>query len=229
MHQVTRRFLVAAALVATLPLQATAQSGAGKITTLVVHPSSGIKTLAELVAKGKEKNAQLNFATFGPGSSPHFYGSLFEKLTQVSAMPIAYKGSGDAAKDMLAGRIDYMFDSMTTALPNVKADKLVALAITSPERSALLPDVPTLKELGYGAANLDFWLTLQVPAKTPPETVQALRQAVSKAVQDPDYQKNVAARGVENLYVAPDRLDAFFISETAKWRDTALSIGIKAE
>ncbi|GAA3989721.1 tripartite tricarboxylate transporter substrate binding protein [Comamonas faecalis] len=196
---------------------------------LVVHPSAGIKTLAELVAKGQQKNARLNFATFGPGSSPHFYGTLFQKLTQVVAEPIAYKGSGDAAKDMLAGRIDYMFDSMTTALPNAKADKLVALAITSPERSALLPDVPTLKELGYGAANLDFWLTLQVPAKTPPEIVQALRQAVSKAVQDPQYQKNVAARGVVNLYVAPDQLDAFFTSETAKWRDTALSIGIKAE
>ena len=196
---------------------------------LVVHPSSGIKTIAELVAKGKQKNAQLNFATFGPGSSPHFFGTLFEKLTQVAATPIAYKGSGDAAKDMLAGRIDYMFDSMTSAIANVKAEKLVALAITSPQRSALLPDVPTLKELGYAAADVNFWLMLQVPAKTPPEIVTALRQAVSKAVQDPEYKQNVAARGVENLYVAPERLDAFVASETKKWRDTALSIGIKAE
>lgn len=170
-----------------------------------------------------------DMATFGPGSSPHFYGTLFQKATQVAAEPIAYKGSGDAAKDMLAGRIDYMFDSMTTAIANVKAEKLVALAITSPQRSPLLPDVPTLKELGYGAADVNFWLTLQVPAKTPTEMVAALRQAVSKAVQDPEYKHNVAARGVENLYVAPERLDAFFVSETKKWRDTALSIGIKPE
>ena len=88
---------------------------------------------------------------------------------------------------------------------------------------------PRLKELGYGAADVNFWLTLQVPAKTPPEMVAALRQAVSKAVQDPEYKHNVAARGVENLYVAPERLDAFFVSETKKWRDTALSIGIKPE
>lgn len=196
---------------------------------LVVHPSSGIKTIAELVAKGKQKNAQLNFATFGPGSSPHFYGTLFEKLTQVAAVPIAYKGSGDAAKDMLAGRIDFMFDSMTTAIGNVKAEKLVALAITSPQRSALLPDVPTLKELGYSAADVNFWLMLQVPAKTPPEILTALREAVSKAVQDPEYKKNVAARGVENLYVAPEQVDAFVSSESKKWRDTALSIGIKPE
>ncbi|HQQ69757.1 MAG TPA: tripartite tricarboxylate transporter substrate binding protein [Alicycliphilus sp.] len=324
MHQVTRRAWLAAALAATLPLQALAQQGAGKITTLVVpfaaagptdfmarllarplgrelggqviidnrpgasgnigtkqvmaakpdgltlvhttiamqavnplmypeqdfnpgrdlvpvgvtgalpnvlvvHPSSGIKTAAELIAKGKAKNARLNFATFGPGSSPHFYGTLFEKTTQVAAEAIAYKGSGDAAKDMLAGRIDFMFDSMTSAIANVKAEKLVALAITSPQRSPLLPDVPTLKELGYGAADVNFWLMLQVPAKTPPEIVTALRQAVSRAVQDPEYKHSVAARGVDNLYVAPEKLDAFVASETRKWRDTALSIGIKAE
>mgnify|MGYP002078746298 FL=1 len=196
---------------------------------LVVHPSSGIKTLAELVAKGRQKDVQLNFATFGPGSSPHFYGMLFEKTTQVAAEPIAYKGSGDAAKDMLAGRIDFMFDSMTTAIANVKAGKLVALAITSPQRSALLPDVPTLKELGHGGVDVNFWLALQVPARTPPEIVSALRQAMSRAVQDPEYKQGVAARGVENLYVAPEQLDAFFASETRRWRDAALSIGIKAE
>lgn len=196
---------------------------------LVVHPSSGIKTAAELIAKGKAKNARLNFATFGPGSSPHFYGTLFEKATQVAAEPIAYKGSGDAAKDMLAGRIDFMFDSMTSAIANVKAEKLVALAITSPQRSPLLPDVPTLKELGYGAADVTFWLMLQVPAKTPPEIVTAMRQAVSRAVQDTEYKQSVAARGVDNLYVAPEKLDAFVVSETKKWRDTALTIGIKAE
>lgn len=196
---------------------------------LVVHPSSGIKTAAELIAKGKAKNARLNFATFGPGSSPHFYGTLFEKATQVAAEPIAYKGSGDAAKDMLAGRIDFMFDSMTSAIANVKAEKLVALAITSPQRSPLLPDVPTLKELGYGAADVNFWLMLQVPAKTPPEIVTAMRQAVSRAVQDTEYKQSVAARGVDNLYVAPEKLDAFVASETKKWRDTALTIGIKAE
>lgn len=324
MQQVTRRALMAAVLVATLPLQAVAQQGTGKITTLVVpfaaagptdfmarllarplgreletqvvidnrpgasgnigtkqvmaskpdgltlvhttiamqainplmypdqdfnpardlmpvgvtgalpnvlvvHPGSGIKNLADLIARGRQKNVRLNFATFGPGSSPHFYGTLFEKTTQVSAEPIAYKGSGDAAKDMLAGRIDYMFDSMTSAVANVKAEKLVALAITSPQRSPLLPDVPTLKELGYGTADVNFWLMLQVPAKTPPEIVKALRQTVSKAVQDPEYKQNVAARGVENLYVPPEQLDAFVASESKKWRDTALSLGIKAE
>ena len=196
---------------------------------LVVHPDSGIKTVAELVKKGKEKDAELSFATFGPGSSPHFYGSLLEKTAGISAMPIAYKGSGNAITDMLAGRIDFMFDSMTTSITHVQANKLVPLAITSSQRSPLLPDVPTLKETGYGDVDVNFWFALQVPAGTPPETVTRLRQAIAKAVQDPEYRKSVAARGVENFDVAPEQLDDFVKADTQKWRETAQSIGIKAE
>lgn len=280
MHQLTRRAWVAAVLAATLPLQAAAQSGAGKTATLVVpfaaggpsdfiarllarplgremgaqviidnrpgasgnigakqvmaskpdgltlvhttiamqavnplmypdqdfnpsrdlvpvgitgalpnvlvvHPSSGIKTIAELVAKGRQKNVQLNFATFGPGSSPHFYGMLFEKTTQVAAEPIAYKGSGDAAKDMLAGRIDFMFDSMTTAIANVKAGKLVALAITSPQRSALLPDVPTFKELGIDGLEFHTFLGFFGPKNLPKEMAQEFNAALRKVLAEP--------------------------------------------
>ncbi len=196
---------------------------------LVVHPESGIKTVEDLVKKGKKNGAQLSFATFGPGSSPHFFGSLLEKAADISAMPIPYKGSANAITDMLAGRIDFMFDSMTTSVTQVKADKLVPLAITSSNRSALLPDVPTLKETGFGDVDVDFWFTLQVPSKTPPDLVAKLRHAIDKAVQDPTYRQSVAARGVENFYVAPANLDTFMSSDTKKWREAALSIGIKAE
>lgn len=196
---------------------------------LVVHPDSGIKTVEALIKKGKEDGAELSFATFGPGSSPHFYGSLLKQTANISTLPVAYKGSGNASTDMLAGRIDFMFDSMTTSLPQIKAGKLVPLAITSAKRSALLPDVPTLKETGYGDVDVNFWFTLQVPATTSPEIVAKLRQAIDKAVQDPQYRQSVAARGVENFYVAPSELDAFVAADTKKWRETAQSIGIKAE
>lgn len=211
------RDLIAVGITAALP------------NVLVVHPDSGIKTVADLIKKGKTGKADLSFATFGPGSSPHFYGSLLRKTAAMSAVPIAYKGSGSAITDMLAGRIDFMFDSMTTAVTYVKAQKLVPLAITSAKRSALMPDVPTLKETGYGDVELDFWFALQVPAKTPPEIVAKLRQAISKAVQDPEYRQSVSARGVENLYVAPDKIHDFVVADTKKWRDTAQAIGIKAE
>lgn len=196
---------------------------------LVVHPDSGIKTVEELVKKGKQEGGDLSFATFGPGSSPDFFGSLLKKTTNITSTAIAYKGSGSASTDMLAGRIDFMFDSMTTSLPQIKAGKLVPLAITSSTRSPLLPEVPTLKETGYGDVDVNFWFTLQVPATTPPELVAKLRQAIDKAVQDPEYRQSVAARGVENFYVAPSELDAFITSDTKKWRETAQSIGIKPE
>ncbi|MDM9558305.1 Bug family tripartite tricarboxylate transporter substrate binding protein [Bordetella petrii] len=194
---------------------------------LVVHPESGVKTIEELVAKGKQ--TELTYATFGPGTSPHIYGELLRGLTGIKAIPIAYKGSGNAKADMLAGRIDFMFDSMTTAVTTVEAGQLLGLAITSQERSALLPDVPTLKEKGYGRLNLNFWFVLQVSSKTRPEVVQRLRVAVAKAAQNPAYRKGVAERGVDTFTVPADQVERFVREDTAVWRDAVVEMGIKAE
>lgn len=196
---------------------------------LVVHPDSGIDSVEELVEKGKNSDAGLNFATFGPGSSPHFYGSLLKNSTGIDAEPIAYKGSASAITDMLAGRLDFTFDSMTTSLPHIKAGKLKGLAITASERSELLPDVPTLKETGYGDVEPTFWFALQAPKGMKPETLARLREAVYQAVQDPAYINNVTPRGVKSLVVAPSELDEFMKSETAYWKQAANSIGIKPE
>ncbi|WP_459616116.1 Bug family tripartite tricarboxylate transporter substrate binding protein [Bordetella sp. 2513F-2] len=194
---------------------------------LVVHPDSGMKTIEDLVAKGKK--SELTFATFGPGTSPHIYGSLLRKLTGIKAMPIAYKGSGNAKADMLAGRIDFMFDSMTTAVGTVTGGQLRGLAITSAQRSALLPDVPTLEEKGYGGTNLNFWFVLQAPAQTPPDVVQRLRELVERAARDPGYQKGVAERGVDNLVVPADKVADFVREDTRVWREAAREMGIRPE
>lgn len=196
---------------------------------LVVHPDSGIRSVKELVEKGKAANAQLSYATFGAGSSPHFYGAILQKSTGIAAMPIPYKGSAHAITDMLAGRIDFMFDSMTTSITHLKSGKLVGLAITSNERSPLLPDLPTLKEAGYGDIDVSFWFALQVPVGTPADQVQKLRVAIDRAVQNSDYRQSVAARGVQNFYVPPQEIESFVRTDTQKWREAAQSIGIKAE
>jgi len=194
---------------------------------LVVHPESGVKTIEDLIKKGKEK--ELTYATFGPGTSPHIYGELLRGLTGIKAIPIAYKGSGNAKADMLAGRIDFMFDSMTTAVTTVEGGQLLGLAITSQERSALLPNVPTLKEKGYGKSNLNFWFVLQASAKTPPQTVQRLRAAVAKAAQNPAYRKGVAERGVDTFTVPAADVERFVREDTEVWRKAVLEMGIKAE
>jgi len=194
---------------------------------LVVHPDSGVNTIEELVAKGKQ--SELTFATFGLGTSPHIYGELLRKLTGIKAVPIAYKGSGNAKTDMLAGRIDFMFDSMTTAVTTIKGAQLRGLAITSQERSALLPDVPTLKEKGYGGLNLNFWFVLQVSAQTPPEIVARLRTAVERAAHNPAYQKGVSERGVNLFTVAAKDVQAFVAADTQVWRDAIAQLGIQPE
>lgn len=196
---------------------------------LVVHPKSGIKTIAELVARGKLPGARLTFATFGPGSSPHIYGSLLRKVTGIAAESVPYKGSANAITDMLAGHIDFMFDSMTTSVSYVKAGSLAGLAITSAQRSVLMPEVPTLKETGYGDLDLNFWFALQVPTKTPPEIVARLRTACDVAVQDKAFLEGMSARGVEKFYVAPAELAAFVQNDSRRWTEAARSIDIKPE
>lgn len=197
---------------------------------LVVNPErTPVKTLAELVQRGRAAPNGLSYATFGPGSSPHVYGALLQKLAAFQAVGVAYKGSANAVTDVIGGQIDFLFDSMSTSLGQVQAGRLKALAITSAERSPNLPDVPTLKETGYPSLDLKFWFSLQAPAGTPPEVVQKLRAAVARVVADAAYGKAMQERGAEALPVAPAELDAFFQRETAQWTDAANSIGLKAE
>jgi tripartite-type tricarboxylate transporter receptor subunit TctC len=211
------RDLVPIGITATLP------------NVLVVHPNSGIKTIADLIKKGKQPGAELTFATFGSGSSPHVYGSVLRKATGIHAVPVPYKGSGSAINDMLAGNIDFIFDSMTTSVSHVRSGKLIGLAITSPQRSSLMPDVPTLKETGYGDVDLKFWFTLQVPAKTPADVVDRLRKATARAVQQKAYIEGLVARGAEPFYVEPAEVAAFVRKDTEQWLSAARAIGIKPE
>jgi tripartite-type tricarboxylate transporter receptor subunit TctC len=196
---------------------------------LVVHPNSGIKTIGDLVRKGKQPGSKLTFATFGLGSSPHVYGSVFLKATGISAVPVPYKGSANAITDVLAGHIDFLFDSMTTSVSHVRSGKLVGLAITSNERSSLLPNVPTLKETGFGDFDLKFWFSLQVPAKTPRDIIVRLRNACARSVKDKAYIAGLVSRGAEPFYVEPSQLESFISKDTERWTTAARSIGIKAE
>jgi len=197
---------------------------------LVVNPErTPAATLAELVERGRGTANGLSYATFGPGSSPHVYGALLQKLADFQAVGVAYKGSANAVTDVIGGQVDFLFDSMSTSIGQVQAGRLKALAITSGERSPLLPDVPTLKEAGYPGLDLKFWFSLQVPAGTPLEVVSKLRESIARVVASDAYRKAMQERGAEALQVAPADLDAFFKRETAQWTEAANAIGLKAE
>ena len=178
------RDLIGVATTATMP------------NVLVVHPRKlSISTLKELVELGKQEPNRLSCATFGPGTSAHIYGSLLQKVGGFQAVDVPYRGSALALNDVLAGQVDYLFDSMTTSVNHVKEGTLRGLAITSNTRSALLPDVPTMSEAGYPAFDLKFWFALYAPAKTPPEILGKLQDAVGRVLSDPGFVASLRSAG----------------------------------
>ncbi len=146
-----------------------------------------------------------------------------------SAVPIPYKGSSLALTDVMAGQVDFVFDSFTTCIGQIQSGKLRPLAITASQRSPLLPDVPTLKEAGYPSVDLKYWFSLQAPANTPKPVVERLRAAASKAVSDPGCIAALRARGAEPMPTRAGDLVAFVRSDSDRWTTVARGLGIKPE
>jgi len=195
-----------------------------------VHPDKlKVKTLADLVQLGKAKPDALTYATFGAGSSPHIYGSLLQKKAGFQAVAVPYKGSSPALTDVMAGQVDFVFDSFTTCFGQIQGGKLRPLAITSSQRSPMLPDVPTLKEAGYPGADLKFWFSLHASAQTPRDVVDRLRAATAKAVNDPEYVAALRNRGAEPMSTRPDQLVTFVRTDSERWRNVARGLGIQPE
>ena len=195
---------------------------------LVVHPNKlEVDTLADLVDLARRKPGQLSYATFGSGSSPHIYAALLLKNAGIEAVGVPYKGSAPASADVMAGNVDFLFDSMTTSLGAIQGKRLKGLAITSAGRSPQLPAIPTLQESGYPAVNLRFWLSLQIHAKTPMPVVDRLRAAVYRSITSPEYLASLTARGAEGLAIAPDQVHDFVLKDTEHWASLGRQIDIR--
>lgn len=195
---------------------------------MVVHPTKlGVNTLQELVALAKKQPGKLTYATFGPGSSPHIYTALLLKNAGIDAIQVPYKGSAPASSDVMAGNVDFLFDSMTTSVGLINGGKLKGLAIASAQRSHLVKDVPTMKECGYPDVALKFWLSLQISAKTPPAVVDQLRKAMYACVQSPEYVEALEARGAEALAISPDKVHDFVVQDSAHWQALGKDINIQ--
>jgi tripartite-type tricarboxylate transporter receptor subunit TctC len=166
---------------------------------LLVPTSSGIQTAAELVDRAKKAGAnKLSFGSAGFGSSPHVAAQLFSKSTATSYIDVPYKGTAPAMIDLLGGRLTFMFDSITAAMPHIKAGTLRALAVTTAKRTSVMPNVPTMNEaLSLTDYNLPLFYGIAVPAKTSPEVVKALQTAIGKAVLDPALKDQFSTMGFE--------------------------------
>jgi tripartite-type tricarboxylate transporter receptor subunit TctC len=195
--------------------------------TLVVPPSLGVKSVAELIALAKEKPGQLNFGSTGAGGVSHLSGEMFKLAQGVRMTHVPYKGTAPATADLLGGQLHLMFND--AAIPYIKAEKLRALAVTGMKRSTQVPDVPTFNELGITGYESYAWFGIFVPAGTPPAIVTRLSRELNAVTQDPAFQKWMQSQNGDARSSTPDELAVFIKKDLTKWGSVVKATGIVAE
>ena len=184
---------------------------------LAVYPGIAAKNIAELIAMAKAQPGKLSFASSGVGSTQHLAGELFQILTGTALIHVPYKGSGQAITDLLSGQVAMNFDTMPPVLPHVQAGKLKAFAISTPQRLAQLPDVPTFTEVGITGFDVTNWYGMFAPARTPRDIVNRLSVEINKAMQDPVTRAKLVEIGTQMGGGTPQDFEAFLKTELAKY------------
>jgi tripartite-type tricarboxylate transporter receptor subunit TctC len=196
---------------------------------LVANPSQPYKNVKELIAYAKANPGKVTFASSGSGTSIHLSGEMFSQMAGVDMQHIPYKGSAPALTDLLGGQTAIMFDNMPSVIGHVKAGKLRPLAVTTPQRSPALPDVPTVAEAGVPGYSATSWFGLLAPANTPAPVIAKLNASILKALADPEVKKKMAEQGAEPHGEKPEQFAEFIRSETAKWGQTVKKSGATAD
>jgi len=184
---------------------------------LVVHPSIPANTVQEFIAYVKKNPGKLNYGSPGYGTSPQMSSELFKAMTNAFIVHIPFRGSGPAQTAMLSGEIQMMFDNLPPQLPHIRSGRVRALAVTSLKRSAVLPDLPTLDEIGLKGYEVTAWFGLVAPAATPKPVVARLNEALNKTTQDPQVRKALEGSGATVIQGAPDAFRDFVRGEQVKW------------
>ncbi len=187
-----------------------------------------INTLGDLIAYAKANPARLNYGSGGNGSAGHLAGEMFKRDAGIFAVHIPYNGGNPAQLALLSGQVDFNFDNLATAAPNIRAGKLKALAVTTLQRSPNLPDVPPVADTLKGFA-IDTWWGLVAPAGTPRETVQRLNQAFVAALQSPEARTRFAGLMAEPVPTSPDEFATFMRAELAKYEKVVKASGAKVD
>lgn len=166
---------------------------------VVVNSEVPAKNIAEFIALAKTQPGKLNYGSAGAGTAHHLIGEMFKLRAGVDLVHVPYKGSSPAVADLLSGQVQLMFDTVTSGLPQVKAGKLRALAVTTAKRSSAMPDVPSLSETALPGFDVGTWFGLLAPAATPPAIVQKLNAEIVKIIQQPDVRKQMLEAGSEPM------------------------------
>lgn len=196
---------------------------------LVVPAASARTSVAEVIAYQKANPGKMSFASSGNGSSDHLTAELFWQQTGTSGVHVPYKGGGPVMSDLLGNQVESSFMNINTAMPQIKAGKLRALAITSAKRSPLLPDVPTLEESGVKDANVQSWQAVAAPKGLPADVKKRIHDAIVASINDPAVTPKLLELGFEVVLNTPEQFAAFQASEFARWQKLITSRGIKAD
>ncbi|HEY6821613.1 MAG TPA: tripartite tricarboxylate transporter substrate binding protein [Burkholderiales bacterium] len=196
---------------------------------LVVHPSTGFSSVAELLAAARAKPGTLVYGTAGNGTPPHMTGELFKAYTGVDITHVPYKGGAPAIADLIAGQIPMMFDNVPPLLPHVRSGRIKALAVTSLQRIAVLPDVPTLHELGLKDFDAVGWNGLLAPAGTPRPIVNRIHDEVIRVLRIPEVRDGLTSQGADIVGNSPDEFAAWIRTEVKKWGEVVQRSGAKVD
>jgi tripartite-type tricarboxylate transporter receptor subunit TctC len=195
---------------------------------LVINPSVGAKNINELIAVAKAKPGALSYGSPGNGTTGHLPTELFKSGAKIFVTHIPYRGSGPMLVDLMGGQVQMAIDNLTSAMPHIKAGKLIALGVTGYKRSAQLPDVPTIASIlpGYAA---ESWLVLMAPAGTPAAIVNKVSAEVNKILKKPEVIERFRGLGAEPVGGSPESLGQFITAETGKWSQVVKSSGAKID
>ncbi len=208
---------------------------AGVPNVLVMNPAKaeayGIRGVADLIAYARKHPSQLNMASSGNGTSIHLTGELFKSMTGTFMVHFPYRGSGPALLDLIGGTMDLMFDNLPSALPHIKSGKLKALAVTSLQRSAALPELPAIAETGGAVKGFDAssWFGLLAPTGTPAEIIHRLQQETATALQSAVLKERLLAQGAIPGGGPPAEFAAFIAAESIKWAKVVKVSGAKVD
>ena len=196
---------------------------------LTVHPSLGVKSVNELIALAKEKPGSLNYGSGGNGSSLHLAAEMFKQQAGVDIQHIPYKGTNDLIADLLTGRVPISFMSPLIAKSHVDQGKLIALGVTSAQRSASWPETPTIAEAGVPGYAVEAWYAVLAPKGTPAPIVDKLSKEIAKAVQSDDVKAKFAALGNEPVGSTPAEAEKYIAEEADRWAKVLKAAGIRAD
>ena len=196
---------------------------------LVVNPSVAARNAAELIALAKEKPSQLTYASQGTGSNGHMTGEMFKQRAGINMVHVPYKGSAPAVQDLLGGRVQLMFDNLPSVLPLIRSGQLRALAVTTVQRAAQLPDVPTIAESGLTGFDTSAWFALLAPKQTTVDVRSLIERAAIAALMDQDARHRFAEAGIQTAADGAAELQRRIDEETRMWRNVIATAGIKLE